>query len=308
LALRPNSVQSLALSTFLLGLWSMAAVAAMPEDGRRAYDAGHFTDAMGIWAQLSREGNAEAEFGLGLLYDLGNGTPQDPETAFVWYRLAAEAGMPEAEFNLGAMYDGGRGVARSGERAALWYAKAGAHGHHRAQFDLGLLYQQGDGLPRNPDAAAAWFRAAAEGGLPAAAARLKTLKTDLPGRDAMPPDTRIAAVTLAAPSKGTNLVITRDHPSVELVWIAPRQPKPVHYDVQVRELGGPVLRIVTTASVAETAAVIRLPPADGSYAWEVDTVAPDGSQVGSDWSWFSVGSGARLEQSMSSTGAPQTNH
>jgi hypothetical protein len=159
----------------VLGLCWMPAVAATPEDGRKAYDAGRFSDALGIWAELSRSGNAESEFGLGLLYDLGNGTAEDPETAFFWYKTAAEAGLPEAEFNVAAMYDSGRGVAQSAEAAASWYARAAARGHPRAQYDLGLLYDQGEGVPHNPDAAAAWLRQAAGGGLAAAGSRLKLL-------------------------------------------------------------------------------------------------------------------------------------
>ena len=68
----------------LLGCSTTTAGAGAPEDARRAYDAGHFTDAMGIWAELSRQGDAGGAFGIGLLYDLGNGTQENPEAAFYW--------------------------------------------------------------------------------------------------------------------------------------------------------------------------------------------------------------------------------
>ncbi len=287
------------------GLPWVAAHAATPDDGRRAYDAGHFTDAMGIWAELSRRGNAEAEFGLGLLYDLGNGTPANPATAFFWYLAAAEDGLPEAEFNVAAMYDSGRGVAQSAEIAAVWYAKAAAHGHHRAQFDLGLLYEQGVGVPRNPGAAAAWMRDAAAGGITAAGDRLKALEATIPDK----PAGGLTAVTLVSPPRNATLPLPGKAASVELVWSAPPEPRPVHYEVQVRELGSSTLQTVFTASVTETATLVPLPANADFYVWNVSTVGRDGSHAVGDWNWFTVGTPPDSQQSMASVpGATHSGH
>ena len=264
------------LTATLLGAPSFAAT---PEDGRRAYDAGRFTDAMGIWSQLSRQGSAEAAFGLGLLYDLGNGIPADPATAFFWYNLAAESGLPAAEFNVAAMFDAGRGVAQDSFNAALWYAKAASHGHHRAQFDIGLLYADGTGVPRNPDAAAAWLHLAAEGGLAAAANRLKEIAAT--ARSSGP----LVPVTASAPARNTTLPARI---AVELVWIAPPQSQPVHFEVQVREFGPDVLKTVFTASLTQTSVMAQLPPTKDVYVWNVETVGKDGSRAPGVWNWFSV--------------------
>ena len=279
-------------------LAAMPACAATPEDGRRAYEAGRFTDAMGIWSELSRQGNAAAAFGLGLLYDLGNGIEADPATAFVWYKAAAEAGLPAAQFNVGAMYDAGRGVPRSTANAALWYAKAAARGHHRAQFDLGQLYEQGDGVPKNPDAAAAWYRAAAGGGVPAAGVRLRGLATS------RRPGGSLANVTLASPARNVKVTLSTDNSAVELVWVAPPEPQPVHYEVQVRELGDANLRSVFSTSINETSILIPLPADTGFYVWNVGVVGQDGSYVTGEWNWFSVGPSPVTQQSMAS--APDT--
>jgi hypothetical protein len=273
-----------AVAVIVFGLAASPSMAAGPEDGRRAYDAGHYADAMGVWAELSRRGNPDAQFGLGLLYDLGNGTQEDPETAFFWYKAAADAGLAAAEFNVAAMYDAGRGVTRSATDAALWYARAASHGHHRAQFDLGLLYQQGEGVPRNTAAAAAWMRAAADGGITAAAARLKSLAKAIPDR----PAGNLVAVTLVSPAKDATLGLPVGGPAVELVWNAPPQPRPVRYEVQVRELGS-TLKTVFITSVNETATLVPLPEIPDFYVWSVDSISPDGSRQPSDWSWFSVG-------------------
>ncbi len=306
MALIPRGASRCAIGTLLLwlGLGWWPAGAATPEDGRRAYDAGRFSDAMGIWAALSKQGSAEAEFGLGLLFDLGNGTPEDPKVAFAWYKLAAEAGLPEAEFNVAAMYDAGRGVAQNREEAALWYARAAAHGNHRAQYDLGLLYEQGDGVPRNPVAAATWFRAAADGGLAAAKDRLKTATAQT--RRAASPGGRPTSVTLAWPKLGATVAVTDENPAAELVWIAPPEPRSTHYEIQVHELDTPTPRMVYNASLTETAASVQL-PTDAFFVWRVDAVAPDGSRTPGDWGWFSVGSEARSVPSVMPTPvAPQT--
>jgi len=272
--------------------WCVAAPvhSATPEDARRAYEAGRFTDARGIWAELSRQGNAEAAFGIGLLYDLGNGTPENPQAAFFWYNIAARAGLPAAEFNIGALYDSGRGVAKDTADAALWYAKAAARGHHRAQFDLGQLYEQGDGVPKNPDAAAAWYRDAEQGGITAAGPRLKLLQ---PTRPAGP----LVAAIPAFPTKNMTETLTSRNPAVELVWIAPAEPRPVHYEVWVGALGGD-LRTVFTTTATETAVLAKLPETAGFYVWHADAVDETGSRAPGEWSWFSVGPSTPAQQSM----------
>ncbi len=249
---------------------------------------------MGIWAELSRQGSAEASFGLGLLYDLGNGTQEDPATAFFWYKTAAEGGFPAAEFNVAAMYDAGRGVARDMGLAAIWYAKAAARGHHRAQFDLAQLYRSGDGVPQNPDAAAAWLRAAAEGGIMTAVRDLKTLEA------APRPGGGMTAVALVSPVRNVTLTLNAANPQVELVWLAPTEPKPVHFELQVRELGQGGLHTVLAKSLSETAAVVPLPTQTDFYVWNVDTVAQDGSHMPGEWSWFTISAPAVAQQSVAS--------
>src|SRR5271168_3133523 len=145
------------------------------DPGQAAYAAGRFIDASRIWRPRAEQGDARAAFGLGLLYDLGEGDGQDAAAAYGWYRRAAEAGYVPAEFNIGVMCDSGAGTARNPTEAALWYARAAAHGYARAEYDLAQLYQSGEGVPRNLDMAASWYAAAAGHGLSAAALKLASL-------------------------------------------------------------------------------------------------------------------------------------
>ena len=44
------------------------------------------------------------------MYATGEGVPQDDAEAVRWFRLAAEQGDARAQFNLGVRYDTGEGV------------------------------------------------------------------------------------------------------------------------------------------------------------------------------------------------------
>jgi TPR repeat protein len=123
------------------------------EAGQSAYAAGRFIDALRIWRPLAEGGDPRAAYGLGLLYDLGQGVGQDAAAAFVWYRRAAEAEFVLAEFNVAVMCDSGLGRPRDPAEAALWYPSAAAHGNGRAEYNLAQLYQAGEGVPLNPSMA-----------------------------------------------------------------------------------------------------------------------------------------------------------
>ena len=74
--------------------------------------------------QSARQGNAAAQFNLGLMYDSGRGVRQDYTKAVQWYRKAAEQGNVEAQHNLGAVYVNGQGVHQDHKIAKEWYKKA----------------------------------------------------------------------------------------------------------------------------------------------------------------------------------------
>ena len=44
------------------------------------------------WRKYAAQGNASAQFNLGVIYDQGRGVPQDYAEAIKWYRLAAAQG------------------------------------------------------------------------------------------------------------------------------------------------------------------------------------------------------------------------
>jgi TPR repeat protein len=64
------------------------------------------TDRDGVaWLRKAAEqGNADAQFDLGVMYDNGQGVPQDDKEAVVWLRKVAEQGPADAQYRLGLMY------------------------------------------------------------------------------------------------------------------------------------------------------------------------------------------------------------
>lgn len=84
-----------------------------------------------IHTPLAQQGNAVAQFNLGVMNDFGHGIPKDAAKAVYWYRLAAAQGHASAQFNLGGMYFEGLGVPRDLVRASMWFtlsAQAGIPG------------------------------------------------------------------------------------------------------------------------------------------------------------------------------------
>ena len=133
-----------------------------------SYERGNHTAAYQEFLELARSGYAIAQFNLGVLYDTGEGVPEDNAEAVKWYRLAAEQGLAEAQNNLGHMYAKGEGVPRDARKAVQQYRLAAEQGLADAQNNLGFMYAIGEGVTRDGTEAVKWYRQAAEQALAAA--------------------------------------------------------------------------------------------------------------------------------------------
>ena len=133
-----------------------------------AYKRGDYATVLQLMRPMADAGNTRAQTYLGVLYDNGQGVPQDDAQAVAWYRKAADQGDPRAQTNLGAAYETGRGVARDLGQAAEWYRKAAGQQHAAAEHILGKMYATGRGVPQDYGQAAEWFRKAADHGYAAA--------------------------------------------------------------------------------------------------------------------------------------------
>jgi TPR repeat protein len=97
-----------------------------------AFNRGDFGRAFRILLPAAESGDARAQYLIGTLYRLGNGTPRDEYRAFHWCRQAAEEGMLEAQYQLGLMYLQGEGVTTSEHRALEWLWRAADRGYPQA--------------------------------------------------------------------------------------------------------------------------------------------------------------------------------
>ena len=83
--------------------------------------------------QAADQGDATAQFNLGVMYTNGRGVLKNDAEAVRWYRLAADQGLAEAQVVLGIMYANGRGVLKDSVLAHMWSNIAGANGNASAR-------------------------------------------------------------------------------------------------------------------------------------------------------------------------------
>ena len=77
-------------------------------------------------------------------YRTGQGVSRDDKEAMRWYRLAAEQGDADAQYYLGIGYATGHGVEKNAEKAKDWFWKAIRQGHQDAVVAFDFLTQNQD--------------------------------------------------------------------------------------------------------------------------------------------------------------------
>ena len=131
-----------------------------------------YTTALKKWNPLAEQGDTNAQYHLGWMYEYGKGVEQNDEEAATWYRKAAQQRHTEAQYNLGVMYQYGSGVEQNNEEAVKWFQKAAEQGHAAAQYNLGFSYRYGNGVGQDNAEAVKWFCKASEQGYDEAQAEL----------------------------------------------------------------------------------------------------------------------------------------
>ncbi len=64
--------------------------------GMDAYENGDYATAFEKWRPLAEQGDADAQYGLGVMYAEGLGVPQDFVQAHMWFNLAGAGGYEPA--------------------------------------------------------------------------------------------------------------------------------------------------------------------------------------------------------------------
>ena len=83
------------------------------EEAEAAYKRGDYATALRGFRPLAEQGDADAQFFLGVMYDNGEGVPKDDAGTAKWYRRAAEQGLAGSRFALALKHVLGMGVPRN---------------------------------------------------------------------------------------------------------------------------------------------------------------------------------------------------
>jgi hypothetical protein len=90
---------------------------------------GDYATALREWRPLAEQGDARAQFDLGLLYENGDGVPRDYAKAHQWYEKSAAQGGAKAQLYLGLQSAFGQGGPVDIVQAHMWYSLAAGNGH-----------------------------------------------------------------------------------------------------------------------------------------------------------------------------------
>ncbi len=71
--------------------------------GMSVYNRGDYATALREWRPLAEQGDARAQYNLGLMYYNGQGVGHNYVTARQWYEKAAAQGVAQAQFNLASL-------------------------------------------------------------------------------------------------------------------------------------------------------------------------------------------------------------
>jgi len=119
------------------------------EAGIAAYQANNLPLAYKEFLTAAKDGHADSQYNVALMYEQGIGVGKDEKEAVVWYGKSASQGNAAAQFNLGVLYENGRGTAIDYTKANEWYRKASVQGDPLAIGNLGMLYVRGQGVKEN---------------------------------------------------------------------------------------------------------------------------------------------------------------
>ena len=106
--------------------------------------------------KLATQGDADAEYKLGVLYMKGEGGPQIDTEAAEWFGKAADQGHVDAQLAL--MYPVELGVQDDITEAVKWYREAADQGEAEAQITLAIMYYNGLGVPQSEVFAYQWAK------------------------------------------------------------------------------------------------------------------------------------------------------
>ncbi|MDR1164998.1 MAG: hypothetical protein LBO66_03840 [Deltaproteobacteria bacterium] len=120
-------------------------------------------------ADPDAEGDPEAIFRLGAIYEIGEGLTRSEENSFYYYEKAAALGSARANYHLSSKYLNGTWTPKNAELFLSALTKAAEAGLGAARFSLGLAYLRSlKDIPLDAALAQKWLEKGVESGYPSA--------------------------------------------------------------------------------------------------------------------------------------------
>jgi TPR repeat protein len=79
--------------------------------------------------ELATHGDAQAEYELALMYDLGLNVDKNLPLAFEWYQKSANQEYAKAQYNLGIFYALAKSIDKDIDKSKYWIRKAIDNGY-----------------------------------------------------------------------------------------------------------------------------------------------------------------------------------
>ncbi len=128
----------------------------------------------------AQQGDAQAEFTLGVGYFTGAAGSVDHGKAVAWLQKSADAGHAYAQANLASLYISGVGVPKDDVAAFSYFQKAAMAGLAKAQDNVAYMYAVGMGVDQNYKMAYVWYDLASRNGMPEDAQMRDTALMNMP--------------------------------------------------------------------------------------------------------------------------------
>ena len=115
--------------------------------------------------KLAKQGNPEAQFKVGEMYETGVGVERNMKEAIYWTTRSANQKYETARFKLLYWDMEKRGLSDKNKMKLEELNQKAKQGNAQAQYYLGKMYAYGVGINKNPDVAVDWLRKAASVGV-----------------------------------------------------------------------------------------------------------------------------------------------
>jgi len=118
--------------------------------------------------KLAEHGNAEAQYKVGEMYELGRGVPKDEPLAISWFKKASAQGHKKSDYKLLYLDIKSNGLNQTTKPQLNKVRQESASGNSNAQYFLGKMYANGVGVPKDLKNALIWLNKANFNGVPEA--------------------------------------------------------------------------------------------------------------------------------------------